>query len=372
MPVPAQEIIARPRVSPLQVALEPAYNALQSLYVVTEVEELSGLAEWVYDTYQALEPELRRRHKMVMVGLHYAIMPRRSWSSFPEYINRLTGLAPEVLRDRLLDAYLNKSCESCPLPIAPEDREEVIRQALSSEQAYIDFLHERFNTDCVDDTIEGDAYHYVIDPPALQRLVVSHLRMMWDRYLVAEWQKSRPMLERTVSALKTVDLEGMERIEAMKLVTGHDLVDEKWEKKLKTAERILLIPNPHLGPYLGHLHAGSTHLIFFGARLPVGLASSAPELNRNEILIRVNALDDDTRLSILELIGREGEMRSQEVMQALELSQSAASRHLKQLVATGYLSERWVDGAKSYTINQERLEGTLAAIRSFVLGNTGG
>jgi DNA-binding MarR family transcriptional regulator len=59
-------------------------------------------------------------------------------------------------------------------------------------------------------------------------------------------------------------------------------------------------------------------------------------------------------------------MRSQEIMRELELSQSATSRHLKQLSATGYLNERRCEGAKCYELNKEKVEDLVGAISSFL------
>jgi predicted ArsR family transcriptional regulator len=64
----------------------------------------------------------------------------------------------------------------------------------------------------------------------------------------------------------------------------------------------------------------------------------------------------------------QGEARSQDIMQTLELSQSAASRHLQQLSATGYLTERRCEGAKCYRLNSDRIEETLLAVRVFLTG----
>jgi DNA-binding IclR family transcriptional regulator len=71
----------------------------------------------------------------------------------------------------------------------------------------------------------------------------------------------------------------------------------------------------------------------------------------------------------LKLVAEEGEQRSQDIMIRLELSQSAASRHLQQLTATGYLTERRCDGAKCYRLNPERIESTLRAISAFLAGS---
>jgi DNA-binding MarR family transcriptional regulator len=68
----------------------------------------------------------------------------------------------------------------------------------------------------------------------------------------------------------------------------------------------------------------------------------------------------------LKLVAEAGELRSQDIINRLELSQSAASRHLQQLSATGYLTERRCEGAKCYRLNSERIENTLRAVSAFL------
>ena len=132
--------------------------------------------------------------------------------------------------------------------------------------------------------------------------------------------------------------------------------------------QVIFVPSVHVGPYLGKLWAGGdTMWVLFGARIPEGVQFHAPDLSRAEIVVRLNALADDIRLRILRLISDEGEQRSQDIMTRLQLSQSAASRHLKQLSATGYLNERRCNGAKCYTLNAQRVEDTLHAVSSFLL-----
>jgi DNA-binding transcriptional ArsR family regulator len=114
-------------------------------------------------------------------------------------------------------------------------------------------------------------------------------------------------------------------------------------------------------------HYKNSRGLIFGARLPEDTKMDAPDLSRNEITIRLGALADDLRLNILKVIAEEGEMRSQEIMDKLELSQSAASRHLKQLSATGYLTVRRCSGAKCYALNKERVQDTLRAVAAFLL-----
>ena len=67
------------------------------------------------------------------------------------------------------------------------------------------------------------------------------------------------------------------------------------------------------------------------------------------------------------MIAENGEMRSQDIIEAVDLSQPSVSRYLTQLTVTGYLHERRVHGAKAYTLNRDRIEKTLKAVRKFLL-----
>jgi DNA-binding transcriptional ArsR family regulator len=139
---------------------------------------------------------------------------------------------------------------------------------------------------------------------------------------------------------------------------------------LDDTEYLVLVPSPHLGPYIGGFKSGGTLWLLFGARIPHGAKVHAPDLSRADILVRISALADDTRLQILRLISRQGELRSQAVMSRLGISQSAASRHLKQLSATGLVSERRCEGAKCYSLNTGRIEDTLDAVAGYLLRST--
>ncbi len=100
--------------------------------------------------------------------------------------------------------------------------------------------------------------------------------------------------------------------------------------------------------------------------MPEGADLIVPDLDRAEILVRLSALADDSRLQILKLISQKGEMRSQDIMRGLDMSQSATSRHLSQLNATGYLVARRCEGAKCYSMNFEKIDDTLNAVSTFL------
>jgi DNA-binding transcriptional ArsR family regulator len=369
MPGPVDELILPARTQSVTISLEPVANVLYSLTLLLKVEHLSGLGDWVTTTSAALTPEEREELKLVMDGLHYAAVPEKSWSSFPAYLEYLASRDAKGLRDQLLRAYARvpplgaRECwkmEQEPLAVDLE-------AALASERAYLDFLRERFDANHLDEELETRAYAYVLDPAAMQRLIVSHLRAMWEKYLRPEWARVTPMLQDAVQACQQLELSDKSRLEAAQLITGQMLEGEKWEAAFENAKRVVFVPSAHVGPYHGKLFGGDTLWVMFGARLPAGISFYAPDLSRAEIVVRLNALADDTRLRMLKLISEIGERRSQDLMQQLDLSQSAASRHLKQLSATGYLSERRCNGAKCYTVNPDRIANTLKAVENFLL-----
>jgi DNA-binding transcriptional ArsR family regulator len=175
------------------------------------------------------------------------------------------------------------------------------------------------------------------------------------------------MLTDAVMAFGKTDFSTMSRDQAAKYIIGREVNHEFCEKINQDAKHLVFVPSTHNGPYLGQFQYKNAQGLIFGARLPQDTEVHAPDLSRNEITIRLSALADDVRLHIMKLIAEEGELRSQDIMDRLDLSQSAASRHLKQLSATGYLVERRCSGAKCYSLNSERVQDTLRAVSAFLL-----
>lgn len=364
MPLSIDDAFNLPYNAPrIQVALEPARSAVHSLLLLTRSRHPAGISDWVVETSAAMSPEETQANNLVLLGLHNVVLPTESWNSFPEYIDRLASAPPEALRDKMLQFYER----TLHIP-KPAGALLDLQAALQSPDNYLTYLRQRFPEESVIEEIERAAYRYVVDPPALQQVVVSHLRHMWERYLAEEWERVRPTLQSIVRAFQKTDFQGKSFLEVGRLITGRDLDAKKWEPYFAGVSRAVFIPHPHVGPYIPKCAVNDNEVIvFFNAHLPEWMAKDTPELTRTEIAIRLSALADDTRLRILRSLAEHGEQRSQEIMEALDLSQSAASRHLTQLSAGGFLNERRCDGAKCYSLNPERVRDTLQAIASFLL-----
>jgi DNA-binding transcriptional ArsR family regulator len=362
MPIATNDLLLPDAAPSLSVALEPAHNAQHSLLLLARADEVSGYDEWVYRTAAAMTPEERATNQLVMIGFHYAVQPRHTYPSFPAYLEHLATARPTHLRDKVLDAYINI------VRLNEEDTADArpsYDAVLADVNTFLAFLRRGFG-DHVIVEIERQAYTYLLDPPALQQLIVGHLRAMWYKYLAIEWERVRPMLQKAVRAFDSVDLSGMERSAAAEYILGQPLRDDKWCHKIDDAARVTFVPSAHVGPYTARIESGGRLWVLFGARQPQGAGEAAPELTRAELLVRLSALADDTRLSILRLVAEQGELRSQQIMDLLDLSQSGASRHLQQLSAAGFLSDRRCNGAKCYHLNGERVDATLAALGTYL------
>jgi ArsR family transcriptional regulator len=343
------------------------------MLLISKAEDEPGIHEWATKTRLQMSPEERFRHKLVMIGFHYAILPQIPGLTFETYIENLDRTPPSEFRDRLLKAY----SEVCLTEEAEQTRNEPVDwdEVLTSARSYVEFLRSRFGDELTDEDMETRAYEYVIDPAALKQLVTAHLRWFWKNYLQAEWTRVHPMLEESARAFNKIDYSGMTRKEITDFVTGKDVsMESKWESKWGSgflkAKELIFVPNAHIGPYIRADQIGENFYIYFGARLPEGADVRVPELDRAEIVSRISALADDTRLQILQMIAENGEMRSQEIMELINLSQPSVSRYLSQLTAAGYLQERRANGAKAYILNRDRIEKTLKAVGAFLLSRS--
>jgi DNA-binding transcriptional ArsR family regulator len=355
-------MIPRTPSASLSVALEPAQNILNSLILLTAAEKFSGLDEWVTRTAAQMSPEERHRNALVVEGLYYAVQPDRSWPSFPAYLEHLASRDAVALRDRLLWNISIACIEKTP-PGAQPARLADPETLLDSADAYIRFLQDNFFE--FDLAIETEAHALFKDPPRMKNLIVAHMNAIWHERMAAEWERVKPLMQESVTAFQQIDFRRMSGFEALRMVTGQE-PHEKWQSWIADSRRIIFVPSAHIGPYLRKFKEEKLLWVLFGARLPDGAAAASSPLSRSDLLVRLNALTDDTRLRILLLLSQQDELCAQDIMVQLDLNQSAASRHLRQLSAAGYITERRRDVAKCYSLNRERINDTFRTLDRFL------
>jgi len=345
----------------LEVSLYPTYNIFSSMLLLAKGGDEPGIHEWIRRIKANMTAKQLEDHALAFMGFHYVIFPEDGQITFPAYLNQLEKSDPIALRDKMLNTYASLWQETTPYVNWDE--------VLNSADDYIQFLRSRFDDELVDVEIETKAYSLVIDPPAMKDFLVGHMTWLWESHFKAEWMRIETILKESVRSFKGIDLTSMSRQEAANLVTGQDVSDAKWCQKIDKFDHVIFIPNPHVGPYVHPVTMNKVLYVVFGARQPEGAIDRIPELDRSEIVARLSALADDTRLLILQLAAERGELRVQDVMEVSNLSQPSVSRYLTQLTAAGYLQERRDSGAKLYALNKDRIEKTLKALHAFLLGH---
>ncbi|MBK9715483.1 MAG: winged helix-turn-helix transcriptional regulator [Kouleothrix sp.] len=358
------DFITRQPQPSIGVALEPAHNVLNSMVLLNAVEKLSGLGEWVYRTAARLSAAEMHRNRLVFEGLYHAVQPVRSWPSFSAYLDDLAASDGAVLRDRLLWQISAHSHRAADLAGAEPATSIAPAALLESVDTYLGFLRQHFES--IDEAIEIETHALLNDPPAMKALALAHISALWKAHAAQEWERVKPMLQESVGAFQRIDISRLSAAEAMRAITGQE-PNEKWERLLASARQIVFVPSAHLGPYLHKFAEGNQLWLLFGARLPEGIQAGPSALSRSDLLVRLGALTDDTRLRILALLSQHDELCAQDIMTQLDLTQSAASRHLRQLSATGYITERRREIAKCYTLNRERIQDTFQALDRFLV-----
>ena len=364
-----RELVLAPQVVQVEFSLAPAINVLTSMHLTGQVNRLSGLAEWVERTAATLTPHERQLELLLADGFALSVsdaLPMESYADFPAFLADWKARPAVALRDRLLDYVMRlpevyPKCWPAGAPVPSVD------DVLASPESYGAFMRTFAEMDTVDEETAQLGHSLLLDPVRLQREVAAFLTRLWeDSGLREEWARSLPLLSESIAAYQRQNYRNLTALEAIRAVTGRDM-SSFGEDVLSLADRVMFVPSMHMGPYVAGLVRGTTLYLIFGARSPRGAQAASPDLSRAELLVRLNALADDTRLHILELLTQHDELCAQEIIERLDLSQSSASRHLSQLSASGFLIERRRDVNKCYSLNRERAGEVVRALRSFLI-----
>ncbi len=349
------------RISPsrgvaVEFSTEPVYSALVSLSFLNAPGQYPGEA-WLAETAAALTPEQRRRNRLVFEGLGGALVGGRTADDFPSYVD---GLAedPLALRDRVLRPLVEPVDGEAPLDAA---------RLLADREAFLAAVQRLAEGEPVDLELYGEVQALLSDPAALAALLVGHLRELWEEHLRPEWSRCRPGLELLACRLREREWPAASAGEVIRAVAGRDLPPDI-AGQLEGVRRVVFVLSPHVGPWASRFGSDETIWVFIHAR-PGELPLRDVEASRESLLAALTALADETRLRILELVARKEELPAQEIIAGLGLSQSNISRHLKQLAAARFLSERRGAGAaKSYRLNRSRAKWTFRALDQLLAG----
>jgi len=335
-------------------AFEPAAIVSHALGLLGAGLTTSGLSDWIYETSRSFSPIDFERANLSS-GILYGGRSRFEYrKTFPQLLKQIQDEDATALRNMAIKW------------MREHDKYPGDEVFLTDVDAFI-----KFQTDVY--TQKGhmpEVYDWEYQFKALSNAdffkseVMTFLNEIWKTSLKANWEKYEAELKASVDAFSKIDMADMDMFDAIEYVTGRDMRDNDKLHDEKTQRRSVFIPTPHIGPYVGWMDAGKDEVyVFYGVRMP---ASYNQTVSRSELLVSLNALSDDTRLQILDMLVNNDELCAQDFITELNLSQSSASRHLRQLTASGYIVERRREIAKCYSLNPERVESTIDALRNFL------
>jgi DNA-binding transcriptional ArsR family regulator len=360
MATPQDYILAPPTVD-VEFAIEPATNYVSSLYSLQLIKKYSGLDNWLPQTVMAMKPKQRENNSLFIEFCFEALRPKQAWKDVSSYLMYVEKLDPISVRDEVFGNLSKHHKAKKPLEKMPGQA-----TLLSDFDAFAQFVQGFYGHSKMPKTKLKRIYDLLNDPGKLHKTMYGHLSGMWENFYQEEWEQRKTVLEKCVNAFKQLPLAGLSTQEVVKKVIGRDLLSTNYEDEFNNIEKIIFIPSPHIGPYALKFIQGTTFQLVFGARLPEGVIGSFDDLSRSDLLTKLSALVDDTRLRIVELLTQHGELSAQALMDALDQSQSSVSRHLIQLHSTGFLEiRREARGKKMYSLNLHRVHSTLGALNEF-------
>ena len=302
-----------PKATEATVALEPVYNVLISMALLTAPGLDRDQEPWLAAAAGRLSAEQRHHNRLVFEALGAALLPTKEYSSFATYADALTTQNPSALRERIDVARLSQ----------------------------------------MDAPLQAEATQLLRDPAAMQRLIVNHLRTLWKTQFAAEWEKKQSNMRFALTLNErtwpTASPSGLVR--AFLRAEIPDSISDQ----LGGVQQIIFVPSPYV-----QLHAarfGHPHTLWlFRWADPWSWPMRNEPIQRSEIVWPASALADETRLRILEFLAAHEEMLAQEIIAQLDVSQSTVSRHLTQLSKAGFISEqRAGDANKRYRLQPERV-----------------
>jgi DNA-binding transcriptional ArsR family regulator len=325
--------------------------------LVVDADWYEGFDPWVYATQAALPPTLKADMDVVFVLIQKSgtlttwinRLPsgnpvHRDFTAFVAWVNTLDfrELVEDLLRN------LSKSCKEV----------DVALPSLEDAAALRDCLRSKFDGERLDRAVQ-----LVCHPAEFRAQFVSVVTRFWEQFYRHEYQRCMPLMARSVEHHRRQAYSG-DLMSIFAAIAGRRFPREKGE--YEEAERLVFVPSCHIGPYVSFYYDKELRTVltmYYNCR-PTGAPERDPPPSIQDIFPPLKALSDETRLQILTILnGRE--LYAQEIVEHLNISQSAVSRHLKLMLAGGLLTVRKKDNMKYFSVNQEGLAALADRLESF-------
>lgn len=343
-----------------------------TLLLLRAAQRYEGFDHWIYETASTLSGAFRQELDVLGYFVRWCLLGQD---------NLIWELPPDHPAHQDFDAFL-VHLESQPAGVYQDQALLNLRQRVTNRgvdtraedagATNVGTLLAAFKAQEVDrhgeDSVDLDpaAMETLLqDPEALRQRLLDLLRAFWETYYRRDLADNVRQMERCVSYHRRQDYPSSLR-DVFRRVTGRSMTPEMRgdvDQHLDQIEQVFFIPASHIGPYFLFIADYPRLQVVFNHRLVP--ATSPAVTATTELFAPLKALADETRLQIVSLLqGRE--LYAQEIVEMLALSQPTVSRHLQLLERTGVLHVRRQNGMKYYSINRDKGQEIVAALRSLI------
>ena len=333
-------------------AISLSLSLMSAMSLICSAPYFEGLDAWIYETRQNLDPALLDEMTLILGfpghfhcftrQIYTRVLAKNSAMSYKTFIERLSALAEKEYIAMAHHALANSDRHSLP-----QDAVQALLQNPTELAEYLSRTH--LKTD-LDATIA-----FLQDLTSLKTRFIAIIERFWQERYQEEWIATLPLMERSVLYHRRQRYR-LNYSDLFTAVTGRILPQSQADQ---IPEQIHFIPSCYVGPYFTSIRDADKLVVFYNCRItPMGRRpGEGPGL-----FPLLKALGDETRLQIIEMLQRR-EMYAQQIVNRLDISQAAVSRHLKLMVRAGVLDVRRKGGSKFYSVNTSTLTYLADAIR---------
>jgi DNA-binding transcriptional ArsR family regulator len=338
----------------IEYAVSLPHSLLATAGLMCAVPRFEGLGDWLREARAQLPPGLREELCLLITfpgGYQRftaelaAALPPDAWEMDMDRFLAHLQARPGIHYQRLALRALARGASPAPAPV---DLIELLDRP-DEWAAYLSGIGSEAAPEVVADLVR--------DGEGLKSRLIAALSRFWSELYADEFQATRPLMERSV-AHPQAQAYGPAFADVFAAITGR-LVPEGIAELLPTITRVTFIPSCYVGPYVAFTHHADRLFLFYNCR---STPTSPATIDSAALYPPLKALADETRLQILALL-RGQELYAQEIVEQLDISQPAVSRHLNLMVTAGVLRTRREGNAKYYAIAGDTLVRVADALR---------
>ncbi|MBN1954528.1 MAG: winged helix-turn-helix transcriptional regulator [Anaerolineae bacterium] len=340
-----------------------ASDMVHAMSLIISAPQYEGFDQWVYAQHAALPADL-----MIDMGAVLALLQKSA--DFSRWLYRalpdapihcdfsafVAGLGTLAAADweRFAAASLAGFARTC----RGADGQPAQAPPLHDAAAVRSFLEPHFDPQHIE-----RAVHLLRDPAAFKACALSVVSRFWEQCYREEYRRSLPLMERSVAHHRRQNYQG-DLAAIFTAVTGRLLPEGNADDE--GIEKVIFIPSSHIGPYVlfrGRQALRPLMVLAYNCR-PTAAPGDAPPPAVQDLFPPLKALADETRLQILAILDGQ-ELYAQQIVDRLDISQSAVSRHLQLMVAGGVLAVRKEESMKYFSVNRETLAALAGKLAQF-------